>query len=917
MPSVPSGTVTLLFTDIEGSTRLLRSLGAAFAEVLAVHHELLRGAIAERGGTELGSAGDGLYAAFPSARAAVLAAVEGQQRLAAQIWPGGVTVKVRMGLHTGEPAQGATGLVGIDVHRAARISAAGHGGQILVSRTARDLLGDELPPGYSLRDLGEHRLKDLPEPERIYQVQAPGLETDFPAVQSADARPNNLPRRLTTVVGRDAEIAEARRTLAVVPLLTLTGPGGVGKTRLAEEVASQALDDFEGGIWFVELGSIADPSLVEGQIAAVLGIVDQPGQPLLTTIVDHLRGRTLLLVLDDCEHVLAVCADIADAILRSCESIRIIATSREPLGIEGEALLSVPSLSAPDPEALLDPATLTDFAAARLFVERARAAQPSFAVSAANAASIARICRRLDGIPLAIELAAARVRALPPEQIAARLDDRFRLLTGGLRTAVPRHQTLRATMDWSFELLSERERAVLRRLAVFAGGATLEAAEAICGSEPVEAADVLDMLTRLVDRSLVMADASGEESRFRLLETVREYGRERLVAAGDAGPTLRAHRDWYLALVEEAAAGFFHGPPQATWIARLDREHDNLRAALAWSHDQPGERETGLRIAAAMWRYWEIRGHQAEGLAWLERMLDTPGAEPTALRANAFTGAGILAFMKGDATAAWRFHEQSLESHRSLGDQAAISYAASNLANVALQLDRPDQARALYEEGLTIAMERGDAVGAGISLLNLGDAWARIGDRTASEARFEEAVEAFRRLGDRWLVAQALDGWGLARGRAGDAADARELHEQALGIYEGIGDARSVARVLLNLGDLTARTGDLAEAEELLRRSLEVRVRIDDLPGIAVGLEHLAWVVAPERAESAATLLGTAEAIRDRLRAPVPLPERATYQRQRDALVEGLGRTAFDAARDAGRAMSLGAALARPLPVPR
>jgi predicted ATPase/class 3 adenylate cyclase len=914
LPNVTAGTVTLLFTDIEGSTRLLRSVGAAYAALLAAHHGLLREAIAAGGGKELGSAGDGLYASFPSARAAVLAAIDGQQRLAAQAWPEGVTVKVRMGLHTGEPAQAETGLVGLDVHRAARISAAGHGGQILLSRTARDLLGDELPPGVGLRDLGEYRLKDLPEPEHLYQVQAPGLATEFPAIRSADARPNNLPRRLTTFIGRDDEVLEAKRILAAAPLLTLTGPGGVGKTRLAYQVASELLDQFEGGVWLVELGSLADGTLVERQVAGVLGITDQPGQPLLMTIVDHIRSRPMLVVLDDCEHILAASAELADTALRACPALRIIATSREPLGVEGEALLSVPSLDAPDPDWLMDARSLAGFAAVRLFVERARAAQPTFDVTEANASAIARICRRLDGIPLAIELAAARVRALSPDQIATRLDDRFRLLTGGVRTAVPRHQTLRATMDWSFELLTERERAVLRRSSVFAGGATLEAAEVVCAGEPVEQADVLDMLTRLVDRSLVIADATGDESRFRLLETVREYSRERLVAAGDAEATMRAHRDWYLALVEAAGPAFFHGPPQVPWIERFDREHDNLRAALAWSDDQPGERDAGLRMAAGLWRFWEIRGHQTEGLAWLERMLADPDADVTPLRANALTGAGILAFMKGDGEAAWRSHERSLAMHRQLGDRASVAYAANNLANVAIELDRVEQARSLYEEALAIAQELGDERGAGFSLLHLGDAFARAGDREASDARSEEAVATFRRLGDPWSEAFALGSTASARSRLGDETGALALHEQALGIYESIGDGRGVARVLQSLGDLAARTGDRVTATEHLRRSLEVRLQIDDLPGMAAGLEHLAWALAPDRPTDAARLLGAAEAIRDRLRAPVALPEQAEYGHQRDALADRLGREAFDSARDDGRAMSPGEALARSLP---
>ena len=614
-------TVTLLFTDIEGSTRLLQSLGWAYATVLADHHRLLRDAFAAMGGTEIDSAGDGLYVAFPSARNALLATVTAQRKLAEHTWPHDVTVAVRMGLHTGEPVHVDTGYVGLDVHRAARLCAAGHGGQILVSQVTHDLIADDLPPDIRLSDLGEHRLKDLAAPQRVYQVVASGLRDSFPALRTVDMRPNNLPRQLTSFVGREREIEEATRLLGSAPLLTLTGPGGVGKTRMALELAANLLDGYDDGAWAVELGSIADPDLIANTIASTFGVGEEPGRPLLSAVAEHLRGRRLLLILDDCEHVLAAAARAADTIMRADPGVRIIATSREPLGISGEVLFPVPSLAVPNPDRVLTGDPIGQYDALRLFAERCAAAQPSFRVTDSNVASIAQLCRRLDGIPLALELAAARSRVLSVEQIAARLDDRFNLLTGGSRIAVPRHQTLRATIDWSYDLLTQPERAVLRRLSTFAGGSSIEAAEAVCAGDPVESFEVLDLLARLVDRSLVVPEPSADETRFTMLETVREYARERLVESGEADDVRRRHRDWYLALVEEAEPAFFRGPEPGYWLERLDREHDNLRAALAWSEEGADDAEAGLRLAAGLWRFWEIRGFLQEGRGWLERML--------------------------------------------------------------------------------------------------------------------------------------------------------------------------------------------------------------------------------------------------------------------------------------------------------
>ena len=615
-PTLPAGTVTFLFTDVEGSTQLLQQLGNRYADVLAVHHRLLRAAFERWGGQEVDTQGDAFFIAFARAKDALSAALAGQRAIMGHRWPEGMSVRVRIGLHTGEPLSAETGYVGIDVHRAARICETAHGGQILISSATRELIEDDLPEGISLRDLGEHRLRDLARPQHLFQVAAQDMPMEFPPLRSLDNLPHNLPIQLTTFVGRGREIGEVRERLATARQLTLTGSGGVGKTRLALEVAAQLLEDFPHGVWLVDLSTLSDAALVPQAIAAPLNMQEEAGRPLTAALGDYLLSKKVLLILDNCEHLSEACAQLTESLLRRCPSIRVLATSRETLGMVGEAVYRVPSLSLPDLRRLPDFDGLIQYEAVRLFADRAALSQPEFALRPDNAAAVARICGHLDGIPLAIELAAARVKALSVEAIAARLGDRFRLLTGG-RTAVPRHQTLRAVMDWSYDLLPEPERALLRRLSVFAGGFALEAAAAVGMREDGDEIETVDVLARLVDKSLVTVDQHAADLRYRLLETVRQYGREKLLGAGEADEAQRRHRDYFLALAERAEPEL-HRASQTMWLDRLEIEHDNLRAALEWSLGLEGD-ETGLRLAAALAPYWHARGYLSEGREWLER----------------------------------------------------------------------------------------------------------------------------------------------------------------------------------------------------------------------------------------------------------------------------------------------------------
>ena len=861
------GTVTLVFTDIEGSTHLLERLGDGYATLIADHHRIVDGATARHGGTRVDAAGDGLFIAFPTARGALSAVVEAQRELAAHPWPGGATVRVRMGIHTGEPLSAGTGYVGIDVHRAARICAAGHGGQILVSQPARSLLGGTLPDDLSLRDLGDHRLRGIESAERLYQVVAPGLEADFPPVRSLDTLPNNLPRQLSSFIGREDEIVRAEARLAGTTLLTLTGAGGVGKTRLALELGAHIASSFPDGIWLVELAALTDGELVDDALADALRVKQRAGTPILAALVEDVGDRRMLLILDNCEHLLPTVVAMTDEVLRRCPNVKVLATSREALGIPGEALLPVPSMSLPATGDGSRPADPADSDAVRLFVDRAASVQPGFTLTAANAEAIAQICRRLDGIPLAVELAAARVRSLPPNQIAARLDDRFRLLTGGSRTALPRHRTLRAAMDWSFDLLSEPERALLPRLSVFAGSFSLEAAEAVTADGPVDEAEVLDLLGRLVDRSLLVAEEGAEDARFRMLETIRDYAQDRLAESGEAGTRFEKHRDWFASLVERARPAFFSGPVQPEWVARLAADHDNLRAALGWAHEDPGGADAELSLASGLWRFWEVRGDLEEGSAWLERALARVGGEVSNRRASALTGAGVLAAHRGDYARAAAFHEASLMLHRELGNPLAIATACNNLASIAIERSELQRAHELYTESIHLSREGGDQHSVAFGLINLADLTSRMGDAAEADRLFTESIDQFQLLGDRWGVAHASTRLAQAARRRGDLEIARVHFTEALATHREAGDRHGEARVLAHLGDVSADSGDHGEAEQLYQQSLALRTRLGDRIGMATVIERLAGV-AEDRPARAAALLGGAESIREAIGAP-------------------------------------------------
>ncbi|MGH7600481.1 MAG: ATP-binding protein, partial [bacterium] len=581
-PRKPAGTVTLLFSDVEGSTQLLHRLGDQYAQALEEQRVIMRAAFQQFEGYEIDTAGDGFFVAFSRAQDGVAAAIEAQRQLAIHQWPEGETLRVRMALHTGEPIATATGYVGVDVHRAARLCSAGHGGQILLSETTRQLVTDNLPEGVTLRDLGAHRLKDLQNAEHICQILVPNLPSDFPALKTLNSRPNNLPAQITPLVGRE-HVIEAVRQLLLKPqarLVTLTGPGGIGKTSLSLQIATSLLDEFAHGVFFVGLAAISDAELVLPTIAQTLGLRENRSKPLRENVIEYLRDKHLLLVLDNFEQVVTAASVVAD-LLAACARLKILATSRIVLHLKGEREYPVGPLRAPDPQATISKDSFSQYAAVELFIQRALAVKPDFEVNNDNAPAIAEICFRLEGMPLAIELAAARLKLFSPQALLARLGSRLEILRGGPRDMPARHQTLRQAIAWSYDLLSPEEQKFFQRLAVFVGGCSFDAAEAICHAEESEF-DTLDGLTALIDKSLLRQVETKEgEPRVVMFETIREFALESLQASDDWQATRQRHADFFLALAEKAEPELT-GAKQGLWLNILEREHDNFRAVFSW-----------------------------------------------------------------------------------------------------------------------------------------------------------------------------------------------------------------------------------------------------------------------------------------------------------------------------------------------
>ena len=870
MGGQPTATITFLMSDVVGSTRLWDEHPEAMRAALVRHDRLIESLVDRHGGAVVRPRGEGdsRFAVFDRASDAVAAAVAIQQALHDEAWPTPTPLSVRMALHSGEAELREGDYYGTAVNRCARLRGAAHGGQTLLSAATYDLARDDMPSALGVEDLGERRLRDLTRPEKVFQLVVPGLPSRFPPINTLDARPHNLPVQATALIGRDREVEAVREQLAgSARLVTLTGPGGAGKSRLSLQVAAELVDRFDDGVFFVPLAPISDPALVAPAIARSMGVREQGGQPIQTVLHAHLRERRVLLVLDNFEQVVPA-APLLTALLAQAPALRLLVTSRILLRLYGEREFRVPPLALPDRGRTPPAEALLRYGAVRLFVERGQMVKPDFALTEANAPSVVEICHRLDGLPLAIELAAARVRILAPRVLLQRLSDQLAVLTGGPQDLPARQQTMRGAIAWSYDLLDEDEQALFRRLAVFVGGCGLSAVEALCGG-----GDVLDRLESLVDQSLLRVVETDEEARFTMFETLREYGLEQLTLNHEAEALQRRHAEHFLALAELAPARL-NGTEQTEWLARLETEHDNLRAALSRLRHW-GAEETGLRLAMALWHFWWLRGHFAEGRAQLEALLASVGPSTgTQTHATALTRVAELARVQGDYASARAHITQALAIWRGIGDEEGTAVALRELGRMA------------YEEG----------------------------DCAAARPYLEESLAMQRALRNQPGTALSLAFLGLLQIVEGDDGAARCSLEESLGIARDRGDRTGIAVALLGLGRAAFVRGDRAEARVLLRRSLMPFAEIGPRSGIAYVLDALAELdVAEERPERALRLAGAAAALRETIHVrAIPLLAES-YERWLSAARQAVGEPASTAAWIAGHTSPLEQAIAEAL----
>ena len=903
----PTGTITFLFTDIEGSTKLWEDHPAAMRLALARHDFLLRETISAQEGFIFKTVGDAFCAAFATAPSALTAALTAQLALAAEPWAAETPLRVRMALHVGAAEERDGDYFGPALNRAARLLSAGHGGQTLLSLAAQELTRDLLPESASLHDLGPHRLKDLTRPETVFQLVHPALPGAFPPLRSMDnpALPNNLPQQTTSFIGREREVAEIKALLPAARLLTLAGTGGTGKSRLSLQVAADLLDLYPDGTWLIELAALSDPALVPQTVAQILGVREERDKPPLQALEEWLRARHLLLILDNCEHLLPACAALAARLLQSCPRVQILASSREPLNVAGEQIYRVPSLSLPDLKQSQTVEIVSQYEAVSLFIERAQAVQSSFAVTSANAPAVAQICVHLDGIPLAIELAAARVRSLSVTEIHSRLNQRFRLLTGGSRTVLPRQQTLRALIDWSYDLLTDPEKALLRRLSVFAGGWTFGAAEAVCAGEPVEDWEVLDLLTALVDKSLAVAEPAGDGTRYFLLKTIGQYARDRLCDAGEEYAVCTRHRDEFLGLAERARPEI-QGPGQLLWLDKLEAEHDNLRAALDWCLEDPEGAQPGLRLASDLFFLWWMRGYFEEGHYYYALTLKRAEAqERTAVRAKALSRAGGLLSIYGDAASARPLFEEGLAIAREIGERKSEANLWCNLGDIATGDDLP-AARTALTRSLEMHRELENRSGIAHAAMLLGNAALLEGDHAAARALHEESLAISRALGNPQKTGHAL--WCLARDDIdqGDYARVQGLLKECITLFGGLKDSWSLSAALALAGVAALQTQEYDRAGPLLAEHLRLVVQM--------GLNQSApWVlrclgrVAAHRQDwvRAARLLGAADGLQSVPGSPPSFPADTDSAGRADGAASFLSPEEAQAVTAARRALGL------------
>jgi predicted ATPase/class 3 adenylate cyclase len=947
MTILPSGTVTFLFTDIEGSTKLAQKYPEAMPGLLARHNEIVIRSIEAYDGYIFQNIGDAFCAAFSSALDAVSAALEAQKCLYRESWSP-APVKVRMGIHSGEAHADSEGKYSgyTTMALTERIMSAGHGGQVLLSGAARELVRDVLPENVVLSDLGEKRLKDLLRPEHLYQLNISGLPSTFPPLKTLDTFPNNLPRQLTTFIGRENEIAEVKQELEQHRLVTLTGSGGTGKTRLSLQVAADLLESFDHGVWFVELAPLADPDRIPRTILTTLGILEQPSKTSLQVLQEYFQDRQVLVLLDNCEHLIDASARVAETLLSAAPRLKILASSREALRIAGEASYPVPSLDLPDIRHLPLIEQMSQYEAVRLFIDRAMLVLPHFVVDQDNAPYIAQICYRLDGIPLAIELAAARVRVLSVKQISIRLDDRFRLLTGGARTALPRQQTLRALIDWSYDLLTDNERSLLRRLSVFAGGWTLDAAEQVCTGDGIETEDVLDLLTQLLNKSLVILveNTQSGETRYRMLETIRQYAREKLLEAGDGESVRDRHLVYFVTLAERADHELYRAN-QTFWYQKLDDELDNLRMAIEWALGTDGK--SGLRIIYALRHFLESHGVLREAAAWLAELLEKD-QDADVLHALAQAVYAFCLFRQGNFPLAIQLAEQSLLMARAAADRHAEAFSLSFLGLFTLTQGNVREGITILEQSLALFKELGDKVYQAIVMewlaVNSGDVTrgityareslrlyrelgsvsdivsclcqlARVtiwqGDLTSPGPWLEEAKSLSGQLDNRSSRADVMMTYGSLAYWQGDHQQAYAYYEEGSRLSDEAGNYFYFLWGQVNLAYCALRLGDAQRARQLFAESIRTTQRAHMEIAQVFAIEGLGSLHAGQgQPRRAACLFAWAYATRERTGDYGPPVEQRSIARELEVIHLHLDETEFNQAWSEGSAMTLDDAVA-------
>ncbi len=909
-----TGIVTLLFTDIEGSTEKWEQEPERMADALARHDVLLRTAVEAHSGRVIKTTGDGIYAAFDDAAKGLSAAIAIQQSVADPAATAGMSLPVRCGLHAGPAHERDNEFFGGTINRAARLMGLAYGGQVLASQAVADLVAGRLPAESSLRDLGDVRLRGIASSEHAYQVVHPSLRHEFPALRSLEVTPNNLPKHLTSFIGREREIEEAEELLDRTRLLTLLGIGGLGKTRLSLQIAGDVLESYRDGAWLVDLAPLRDPSIVASEAAKVLGVREEPGRPLIETLCAHLRLRNLLLILDNCEHLIQPSAELVHAILGAAPEVRVIATSREALRVPGEQSYTVTPLPVPNRSDGIE--ALARSPAVRLFVERAQLHRPTFALNEQQAPAVAELVARLEGIPLALELAAARVRALSVADINVRLKDRYKLLTGGGRVLLERQQTLRALVDWSYDLLQEHEQVLLARLAVFANGFERASAEEICGTDPLTPENVLDLLTSLVEKSLVLTEERGDGMRYRLLETIRDYAVEKLTRRNEFAATAALHCHHYFVMAKAGNKGL-QGNDQAEWIRRLESELDNLRAAIALALEGGVDPIIAVKLEVAMQDFRTLRGYSTEGRKNVRAALALPAVERSDLaQGHALYVGAALATGQSDYPEARRMLEKSLVLRRGLGNPLDIAATLSTLSWVRLREGDAVQARACEEEALALFRKLGDRKGEAIGLQHLGEIAREMADHEGACRHFQESLAIARTIMHREVEGECERMLGEVALEEGDFLTARARFKRALEVSNGAGDKREEAIALWFLGKTDVVEGNTDSARIRLREALLVFHAFEMRAELLGCLEDYAMLArSVGSVEEAVRHYATATIARERLGLVWPPRYEQRLRAEFAAMRQSLGDAAFEAAWADGQRCEVEEAIHRALTI--